>query len=104
MKAFIFLVTILISSTFISCGSDGCDASDWVGTYDKVSEDCPDGTVAFVDQIIMAAAPTNGAVSVDGNLINVDETTCSVVLAGDTAVLEGGRLTITSGDCSAVYE
>lgn len=104
MKAVVILCSVFLVCFMTSCGGDACTSSEWIGTYNKVSEDCPDGTVMFSEQIIITSSTTEGSVNVGGVEIAIDETNCSISLGGDKLQLDGSKLTVSSGACSAVFE
>jgi len=112
-KNFALLFSILILGLAISsCSSDGCSQADWVGTYNKIDEDCDNGgTPLFEDFATLVAGSCGNCISDGSFSLTINEEDCSVTLEtplfGDLIyTLDGNTLNVSAPliNCSATYE
>lgn len=107
MKILTFLLGLALMATLFSCGGDDCVAADWAGTYtlDATSiEDCDSTQMAEISSSVTIATTSSDDTINWGGLLLPITTDCSIDLGtlGSTK-LDGTKLEVTSGGCTAVY-
>ncbi len=97
----LFVFTLILCS--VACGEDSCARVDWLGAFNKQSENCSDSTIVFLEMVIITTGTAEGTININGVDVEVNENQCEIIVGNDVLTLEGSQIEITSGDCSAIY-
>lgn len=101
----------LVLSILNNCSSDPCSRDQWIGTYDKISEECVNSSVPFFEQTRTLQAGVCRSCLDDGSSIDLllkDD--CRLVMQsqfGDiTMTLDDNIMTVVvpSVNCVTTYE
>lgn len=93
----------LCTLAFIACNNDDeCSQSDWIGTYNKTSEDCPEN-VSLDDVLVIEAGGNANEIILAGDTVMINDCATQNAPFGIEISLSGNILSVEGLGCTGEY-